>query len=162
MLSPGRVESWPWTRRLRSRSDTSRPRRRGEKERTFATEGDEPQGIQLPVDAKGKRSSARFGHSAIAVALGVMDADTAAACIGERDSRDRYPQHVHRLVSLQAASLQHVVASCQAGLDALWSTLEFVREGKPMGLRNAMAAPVSPAPPSIELRGRGASAAAPW
>jgi hypothetical protein len=128
----------------------------------MAGERQEPQGIQFPADGRGKRSSARSGQQILAAALRGLDADAAEACLAERDWRHAYPVHLRRLVSLQAARPELTVASCRAGLDAAWNTLEFVRDGVPLALRDAMAAPAVPALRSLELRGRDPGPPARW
>jgi hypothetical protein len=119
-------------------------------------------GIQFPLDASGKRSSAASGRHILAAALRVLDAPAADACLAERDWRHAYPRHLRRLVALQAANPRATVASCRAGLDAAWQALVFVREGQPVPLRQAMATPCLPGLQTLRLRGSGDSAPARW
>ena len=69
-----------------------------------------PSGIQFPLDAAGKRSSASVGRRILAAALGELDAAAAEQCLAERDWRHAYPRHLRRLVELQAAAPQRCVA----------------------------------------------------
>jgi hypothetical protein len=128
----------------------------------MAGERGEVQGIQFPLDARGKRSSAAVGRAILAAAMRVLDAEAAERCLAERDWRHAYPRHLRRLVALQTAMPQATVASCRAGLDAAWEALEFVRDGQSLPLRQAMAAPAAPGLRSLHLRGRGDSAPARW
>jgi hypothetical protein len=122
----------------------------------------EVRGIQFPLDAAGKRSSAVVGRQILAAALRVLDTQAAALCLAERDWRHAYPLHVRRLVELQAAQPLHTVASCRAGLDAAWQALTFVSDGQAQPLREAMAAPRTPRLQTLHLRGPGSGAPARW
>jgi len=128
----------------------------------MATERAEARGIQFPVDAQGRRSSAAVGRGILAAALRVLDTPAAEACLGERNWRHAYPLHLRRLVELQAALPQATVASCRAGLDAAWNGLVFVRDGASMPLRQAMHDPQVPGLQTLRLRGSGDSAPARW
>ena len=121
-----------------------------------------PSGIQFPLDAAGKRSSAAVGRRILAAALGELDAAAAERCLAERDWRHAYPRHLRRLVELQAAAPQRVVASCRAGLEAAWHELVFVRGEQVLPLREALAAPTGPALQTLRLRGRSDAAPARW
>ena len=111
-------------------------------------------GIQFPLDDSGKRSSALAGRRILAAALRGLDAAAAERCLSERDWRHAYPLHLRRLVELQAERPQAVVASCRAGLDAAWHELVFQRDGRPLPLREAMAAPAGPPLHTLRLRGQ--------
>ena len=121
-----------------------------------------PSGIQFPPDGAGKRSSAVAGRRILAAALGELDAAAAERCLAERDWRHAYPQHLRRLVELQAAVPRRCVASCRAGLDAAWRELVFVRGERALPLREALAAPAGPELQTLLLRGRGDAAPARW
>lgn len=119
-------------------------------------------GIQFPLDAAGKRSSAAVGRQILAAALAELDSAAADACRAERAWRQAYPQHLRRLVELQAAAPQRTVASCRAGLEAAWRALEFVRDAQSLTLRQAMASPSGAPLRTLRLRGRGDAAPARW
>jgi hypothetical protein len=121
----------------------------------------ELRGIQFPPDAAGKRSSVAVGRAILAAALQPLDAAAAASCLAERDWRHAYPEHLRRLVALQAAAPQTVVASCRAGLDAAWQALEFVRDGRSLPLHQAMAQPDGAPLQTLRLQG-GSGAPARW
>ncbi len=123
--------------------------------------GSAAQGIQFPPDATGKRGSAAVGRQILAAALAELDTAAAEACRNERAWRHAYPQHLRRLVELQAAAPQRGVAAGRAGLDTAWRSLEFVRDGQPLPLRQAMAAPAAPLR-TLRLRGSGNAAPARW
>jgi hypothetical protein len=119
------------------------------------------QGLQWPLDASGKRSSAPAGKEILAAALRGLDADAAAALRAERHWRQAYARHVRVLVERQAARPNAVVESSRAGLDAAWSALPFVREGREQALADAMARPTARFA-STTLVGEGEPAPARW
>ena len=118
-------------------------------------------GLQWPLDPKGKRASAAPGQRIVAAALQGLDAAAAEAVRTERDWRHAYPQHWRTLVQAQAARPVGVVASARAGLAAAWAELPFVRDGQPLPLAEAMATPQRRLQ-TLQLRGGGDSAPAPW
>ncbi len=122
----------------------------------------DPRGIQFPVDASGKRSTAPVGRRILAAALRGLDAGAAERCLAERDWRHAYPTHLRRLVEVQAARPQATVASCRAGLDAAWQELVYLRDGQPLALRQAMATPAGTPLKTLRLRGAQDSRPAPW
>jgi hypothetical protein len=128
----------------------------------MATARGDARGLQFPLDASGKRSSGAVGRRILAAALHRLDEAAAARCLAERDWRHAYPAHWRRLVELQAAQPQATVASCRAGLDAAWQQLVFVRDGRPLALREAMASPDKDALQTLRLRGGGHDAPARW
>ena len=128
----------------------------------MATTRSDARGLQFPLDSSGKRSSGAVGRRLLAAALHGLDAAAAEACLAERDWRHAYPAHVRRLVELQAAQPQATVASCRAGLDAAWQELVFLREGRTLSLREAMAAPDKDALQTLRLRGSSTDAPARW
>jgi len=119
-------------------------------------------GIQFPLDEGGKRSTAPVGRRILAAALRVLDAGAAESCLAERDWRHAYPLHLRRLVELQAAQPQATVAACRAGLDAAWHELVYLRDGRPLSLRQAMAMPTGAPLQTLRLRGTQDSAPARW
>ena len=121
----------------------------------------ELRGIQFPADAAGKRSSAAVGRAILAAALSPLYAEAAAQCLAERDWRHAYPRHFRRLVALQAAAPQAVVASCRAGLDAAWQALPFIVDGRALSLHEAMAQPAG-APLHTLRQPGGGSGSARW
>jgi hypothetical protein len=121
----------------------------------------ELQGLQWPLDPKGKRSSAAPGQRIVAAALHDLAPDAAEAVRAERDWRHAYPQHWRTLVETQAARPVGVVASARAGLAAAWAELPFVRSGRPLALADAMATPQRRLQ-TLQLRGGGDPTPAPW
>jgi hypothetical protein len=121
----------------------------------------EARGIQFALDAAGKRSSGAAGRRVLAAALRVLDGAAADSCLAQANWRQAYARHLRRLVELQAARPQAVIASCRAGLDAAWSELVYLRDGRTLGLREAMATPAA-ALRSLRLRGCGDAAPARW
>lgn len=118
-------------------------------------------GLQWPLDAKGKRSSAAPGQRVIAASLLGLDGAAADAALAERDWRHAYPRHWRALVQAQAARPVGTVASARAGLAAAWAELPFVREGRPLPLAEAMARPARRLQ-TLQLRGSGDAAPAAW
>jgi hypothetical protein len=125
------------------------------------TPRDDVRGLQFPLDG-GKRSSGAVGRRILASALRGLDATAAERCLAERDWRHAYPAHLRRLVELQAAQPQASVASCRAGLDAAWHELVYVRDGRPLPLRQAMATPAGAALQTLRMRGTQHGAPARW
>ena len=128
----------------------------------MATPRSDARGLQFPLDGSGKRSSAAVGRRILAAALGTLDGASAERCLAERDWRHAYPTHLRRLVELQAAQPQATVASCRAGLDAAWNELVYLRDGRALALREAMAMPAADALHTLRLRGSGNGAPARW
>jgi hypothetical protein len=118
-------------------------------------------GLQWPLDARARRASGPSGQRILAAALYSLAPEAAAAVAAERDWRHAYPQHWRALVAAQAARPTGVVASAQAGLDAAWRELPFVRAGKPLALREAMAGPQAGFQ-TLTQRGAGEDRPAPW
>jgi hypothetical protein len=119
-------------------------------------------GLQFPVGADGRRSSAAAGRAILAAALEPLDPAAAAACRAERRWRQAYPHHVRTLVERQAAAPRATVASCRAGLAEAWAQVEFVRDGGVQPLARAMAAPPAPGFGTLRLAGQGSAAPARW
>ena len=122
----------------------------------------ETRGIQFPLDDSGKRSTAPVGRRILAAALRVLDAGAAENCLAERDWRHAYPQHLRRLVELQAARPQATVASCRAGLDAAWQRTGLPARRPAAGAAQAMATPAGAPLQTLRLRGAQDSAPARW
>ena len=118
-------------------------------------------GLQWPLDAKGKRASGAPGQRIVAAALRGLDPAAADAVIAERDWRHAYPRHWRALVQAQAARPVGTIASARAGLAAAWGELPFLRGSKPVALADAMRAPRQ-ALQTVQLRGNGDAAPAPW
>ncbi len=119
------------------------------------------QGLQWPLDAKGRRSSGAPGQRIVAAALRGLDDAAADAVATERDWRHAYPRHWRALVQAQATQPTRAVASARAGLTAAWQTLPFVRAGEPLALADAMRTPQRRLQ-TLTLRGQGDAAPAPW
>ena len=118
-------------------------------------------GLQWPLDAKGKRASGAPGQRILAAALRGLDPAAADAVIAERDWRHAYPRHWRALVQAQAAKPVSTVASARAGLAAARGELPFLRAGQPVALADAMRTPRQ-ALQTVQLRGSGDAAPAPW
>lgn len=123
-------------------------------------------GIQFPIEHSGRRSTLFTGQRVISAALQGLDAGAAQAALSEREWRTRYPEHLRALVAAQAAaSPADVVASCQAGLDALWTLMPFVVPGRDEAdsrLADALVAGQADGLHSVTHRGRGEAAPARW
>jgi hypothetical protein len=122
----------------------------------------EAAGLQFPVGADGRRSSAAAGRAILAAALEPLDPAAAAACRAERRWRQAYPQHVRALVEGQAAAPLVTVGACRAGLGEAWARVEFVRGRAAQPLAQAMAAPAAPRFGTLRLAGQGPAAPARW
>jgi hypothetical protein len=120
------------------------------------------EGIQFPANQEGRRSSGAAARAIFAAALGAASAQAAQAAQAETNWRGHYPQHVRRLVELSLGQPQHALAIAQAGLDAAWQTFEFWRDGEPLSLAAAMAAPADAGLRTALVAGRDTGPPARW
>jgi hypothetical protein len=97
------------------------------------------EGVQFAA-ADGRRSTSTTARDVLAAAVLPIDAELAGQIEGEQAWRTTYPKHVKRLTEVSASTPDagHVIA--RAGLDALHSRFEFVRDGEPRPLLEAVAA----------------------
>ena len=113
------------------------PHRIASAERTMSAE----EGVQFPSDSTGKRSTLAGGKLIFAAAAGAADASLAEAISGEKNWRQEYTKHLTRLMEVSAASPENALKMADAGLDALYTNFEFVRDGANVRLPEAMAKP---------------------
>lgn len=99
------------------------------------------EGVQFPSDSNGKRSTLAGGKLIFAAAAGAADASLAEAISGEKNWRQEYTKHLTRLMEVSAASPENALKMADAGLDALYTNFEFVRDGANVRLPEAMAKP---------------------
>ncbi|KPF67776.1 hypothetical protein IP84_12665 [beta proteobacterium AAP99] len=112
-------------------------------------------GIQFPTGADGQRSSSASGKAIFGAALAVLDAPAATALQAERNWRNRYAQHLHRLTAAMLRDPARTAAAAQAGLDAMHAAFVFSRDGHDRALPAAMAQP-GRALGTVEVRGHAA------
>ena len=114
-------------------------------------------GVLFPADATGKRSTLTGGKAVWAAAVRPIDPALADAILAERDWRNKYEQHVVRVMEAGAKSPEAAIAIAEAGLDAVYTKFEFVRDGFTSSLPEAMARPASAAAlSSASIKGTGA------
>lgn len=102
------------------------------------------EGVQFPSDSDGKRSTIAGGVAVWAAAARAVSAPLADEMARSKPTwRQAYPQLITRLVEEQAYSTERAIAVAEAGLAALHSSFEFVRDGNVMPLDAAMCAPSS-------------------
>jgi hypothetical protein len=102
------------------------------------------EGVQFPSSSDGKRSTISGGVAVWAAAARAVSAPLADEMIRSKPTwRQAYPQLITRLVEEQAYSTERAIAVAEAGLAALHSSFEFVRDGKVMPLDATMSAPSS-------------------
>lgn len=83
------------------------------------SEHEESASIDVPADARGKRSTSAFGRAVIADALSPIDPTGAAAAGREANWRSGYLSHLRRLVEAGLADPQVWQASARSGLDSI-------------------------------------------
>lgn len=97
-----------------------------------------PSGVQFPTDAKGQRSTTSAGKKIWAAAASLVDQKAADALTAEKDWRYKYGKHVMALADLQMKSPEVVLSAARAGLESVYSSFEFIRDGKTWKLSEAM------------------------
>jgi hypothetical protein len=96
------------------------------------------EGVQFAA-ADGRRSTSTTARDVLAAAARPIDAELAGQIENEKAWRKTYPQHLRRLTEVSASTPDagHVIA--RAGLDALHTRFEFVRDGASLPLLEAVA-----------------------
>lgn len=118
-------------------------------------------GVQFPADATGKRSTLAGGKAVWAAAVRPVDPALADAITAEKNWRMSYIPHVVKAMEAGAKSPEAAVAIAEAGLAAVYSTFDFVRDGKSVPLPEAMAQPLASAAFSTaSVKGSGVPAGA--
>ncbi|KAK3237614.1 hypothetical protein CYMTET_52325 [Cymbomonas tetramitiformis] len=97
-----------------------------------------PSGVQFPTDAKGQRSTTSAGKKIWAAAASPVDQKAADALTAEKDWRHKYGKHVMALADLQMKSPEVALSAARAGLESVYSSFEFIRDGKTSKLSEAM------------------------
>lgn len=97
-----------------------------------------PNGIQFPVDAKGKRSTTGVAKRIWTTAMG-DDAAYKQAVMGEKDWRHKYGPYVVRLAEAMMKSKETCIAIAERGIKAALGEFEFVRDGNTQPFAQAMA-----------------------
>lgn len=101
------------------------------------------EGVMFPADSSGRRSTLNTGAKVLAAAAKTVDAS-----LGDRIIADAAAQKLRKSYGAHAVALaaachkgESAVAAAEAGLEAVYSTFEFVRDGKVLTLDQAMATP---------------------
>jgi hypothetical protein len=114
-----------------------------------------PTGIAFAADPQGRRSSLAAGKQAFAAAASVLSAPAARAILEEPDWRRRYPAHVRAMLEQIITRPQLAVDSARKGLDALYRSIEFYRDGTSMPLEIALRAPTPDRLHTVTIAGEG-------
>ncbi len=99
-------------------------------------------GVLFPADPKsGKRSTLSGGKAVFSAAAKAVDEKLSNKIASEKDFRGGYEKHVVALMEAGSASPTAAIAIAEAGLAAVYSSFEFMRDGKATSLAEAMASP---------------------
>lgn len=104
-------------------------------------------GVQFPTDEKGGRSTTSAAKLIwTAAAQGVQDDDgenprgkLVEDITKEKDWRHQYPKHLSKLGKLAMKSRANALGIAQKGIDAVYDSFEFERDGETLKFREAMA-----------------------
>eukprot|EP00747_Dinoflagellata_sp_TGD_P165934 gnl/TRDRNA2_/TRDRNA2_187972_c0_seq1.p1 gnl/TRDRNA2_/TRDRNA2_187972_c0~~gnl/TRDRNA2_/TRDRNA2_187972_c0_seq1.p1 ORF type:complete len:496 (+),score=96.87 gnl/TRDRNA2_/TRDRNA2_187972_c0_seq1:66-1553(+) len=87
-------------------------------------------GVVLPLNEKGERSSTSFAKAVLAHAVAEADAAAAAAITAEKDWRYGYPAHILKTFTVAASSEQVAKDVGKRAVTKALELAEFVRDGK--------------------------------
>lgn len=120
-------------------------------------------GIQFPSTPDGRRSSSDTARTVFEAAFDAIGADASRELRAEKRWRERYPHYVRLLVERSLETPENALAVARAGLDATRRAFQFWRDGQPLTLDTAMAAPVQDGFfRTATLEGRARSAPVTW
>ena len=95
-------------------------------------------GVLFPADPKsGKRSTLSGGKAVFSAAAKAVDEKLSNKIASEKDFRGGYEKHVVALMEAGSASPTAAIAIAEAGLAAVYSSFEFMRDGKATSLAEA-------------------------
>ncbi|MFK7957801.1 MAG: hypothetical protein AB8B96_17010 [Lysobacterales bacterium] len=96
------------------------------------------QGVVFPQGKDGKRSTTKTGKDIVSSALRQVDDALAAAVAEEPHWRKNYRHYFERLTEVSAESASNASTIAQNGLEAVYQTFAFERDGKIDSLDRAM------------------------
>jgi hypothetical protein len=97
-------------------------------------------GLQFPESGDGDRSTTVAGKTIFAASIAAISPEDAKAVIAEKNWRFGYAKHVVKNVELSLKTPEASIAVAKAGLESAMSSFDFIRDGKSMKLKDAMAA----------------------
>jgi hypothetical protein len=118
-------------------------------------------GVVFPDEGESGASSRRTGARIVAAALRRLDVQHAEAALREPRWRHNYPQHFRRLVRGAMRSPEAALASCRAGLDEAWRSMQWADADGRHALAEALHRPAAPLH-AATFEGRGDPAPAVW
>ncbi|NMO18612.1 hypothetical protein HPC49_13000 [Pyxidicoccus fallax] len=119
-------------------------------------------GIQFPSTPDGRRSTSETARAVFEAAFDAIGADASRELRAERRWRERYPHYVRQLVERSLERPENAIAIARAGLDTTRRAFQFWRDGQPLTLDGAMAAPATEGFRTVTLEGRDRSAPVTW
>ncbi len=112
-------------------------------------------GVAFPRTGEGGRSTLLAGKRLFAEAVQVAAPALADAIIDEPDWRQRYPVHVRAQVELMISRPDEAVAIARRGLDTVYRSFEFCRDGSAMPIDLALRAPCAERLYTVTIAGQG-------
>ncbi|MCB0915610.1 MAG: hypothetical protein KDC23_07890 [Actinobacteria bacterium] len=113
---------------------------------------DPARGVDFPADSQGTVSTTAVGRRACATAAGAVDKKLAAKIAAVSNWRSGYLKPFRYLTEAAAVSYDAAVALSTAGLDYLYDTIEFTRDGVSVPIRQ-LPSVESPALRTVEVAG---------
>ena len=113
---------------------------------------DPARGVDFPADSQGTVSTTAVGRRACATAAGAVDKKLAAKIAAVSNWRSGYLKPFRYLTEAAAVSYDSAVALSAAGLDYLYDTIEFTRDGVSVPIRQ-LPSVESPALRTVEVAG---------
>jgi hypothetical protein len=120
------------------------------------------EGNQFPLTAGQQRSTTQTSKAILSAALEAIDPAAAQAIRDEPEWRRHYPSYLRALTEASIRDAEHALTSAAAALAAAWQQFEFVRDGAPLPLAEAMRQPPPSHFHSFHLHGQGSPAIEPW
>lgn len=96
------------------------------------------EGVAVPRDGEGRRSTTAFAKTVLSEAIGDSDPGAARSVAAETDWRSNYHRHFVAATAAGIASPEDADGIARRGLDALHGTLRFVRDGSDRPLAEVM------------------------
>jgi len=113
------------------------------------------EGVAFPIVGSGGRSSIVTGKRLFAEAVQVAAPQLADAIIDEPDWRHRYPAHLRAQIELMINQPATAVSIARRGLDTVYRSFEFCRDGESMPLDLALRAPCEDRLNTVTVAGQG-------
>lgn len=95
-------------------------------------------GVQFPEDASGRRTSTQPAKDIWSKAFAGVDEDGVEALSSEKNWRQKYQIHAKELTRKSVRTPELTLKVAQQGLDAVYETFDFVRDGESCKLDEAL------------------------